>query len=117
MPSLSRRQLEPTTLVASWKQSKEDALDAGAFRFVEMQFRRIKNGTTGGGSGGRIFLSHSATNESETFRQLAGTEMATDAAGDSIQFFSLEHFTRFLRLETDANVAGSPVFACEIILK
>ena len=117
MPSLARTQLAPTSLVPNWKQSKDEVLDAGAFTTAGIQFRRLKNGTTGGGTGGRILVSQSATNESETFRPVSGAEMATDAAGDTVVYFFTESFTRFLRLETDADVAGSPVISCEIILK
>lgn len=110
MASSSVRQLPVQTVIANLVQPREEVTDAGAYNKAQIQFRVLK-----AGSAGTVTLQHAAVNEPDAFKDVSGAQWNLNATTNS--FTTVADFLRYLRVVSDANVAGSPVAMMDIILK
>jgi len=109
MASRYVRLLDPTVLVASSSQAKEDVVDLGAYTTLVAHVRVLK-----AGGAGNVFLQHAAVNEVDAWVTLAGTTVALNGTGGVV---SATNFLRYVRWATDALVAGAPVALIDIVAK
>lgn len=110
MASLYHRLLPITSLTASQVQTRDEVLDIGAYRVLEIQVRVISAGTAG-----NLKLQHAAVNEPDAFKDLSGASFALTPASN--QVMSISNFLRYLRWVTDNGVAGGPVALIDIVAK
>lgn len=110
MASQWKRLLDGATVTANWKQPKEDAFDAGAYRVLELQCRVVKPGTAGS-----ILLEHAAVNDEAAFVALTGISWLAD--GSTGSFKAVNDFLRYVRVAGDNAVAGSPAVILDLIAK
>ena len=113
MASRYVRLLDPTVLVASAKQDKEDALDLGAYTTLQAQVRVLE---IGGAGPGNVYLEHAAVNEPDAYVPIAGTNVLV-TAGATGAVVPVTGFLRFVRWATDAGVVGAPVVLIDIVAK
>lgn len=110
MASTAHRILAYQTLQASQVQARDEVLDAGAYRVLQIQARVLVAGT-----GGNVTLQHAAVNEPDAFQDLSGASWALNAT--SKNFATVTDFLRYLRWVTDAGVTGIPSAVIDIIAK
>lgn len=88
-------------------QPRELWLDLGAFETLEIMVRVLKTGT------GNLFILHSAVDsEPESWHN---TGVAIDLTELGTQFFTVSHFTRYIRWKSD--LGGSPIVIIDIVAK
>ena len=103
------RLLEPTNVIASWSQSRDEVFDAGAYNQVQAHCRVLKAGTAG-----TIRLQTAAVNEVDAWVDVTGLVWTLSGTGSLL---TSVNFLRFLRVATDGAVAGGPVALIDLVLK
>ncbi len=119
MSSLYHRVLEPTVITTGYKTPKEDVLDAGAFTRGELQFRRLKDGTS---AATYLRVQHAAVNEDDAFIDAkdpsgADLQVVLDNSAAGNKHMWCENFLRFIRLVAVGTVTGSPVVLADSVWK
>lgn len=111
MASQSVRILDAQTLSASKSSPREQVLDLGAYKQLNVHGRILK-----AGSAGTLVLQHAAVNEDDAFVDLP--DMSWDVSSTSNSSFEeASSFLRFVRWKTDGSVASSPVALIDIVAK
>lgn len=114
MASMYVRLLDPQALSASKESPREQVIDFGAYKQLNVDVRVIKAGT--GTAAGTIKLQHAAVNEPDAFRNLTNASWVIDSTGTG-GYLEITAFLRFVRWVTDSNVAGSPVVLIDVMAK
>ncbi len=119
MSSLAQRLLDPTVVTTGFKTAKEDVLDVGAYAKGELQFRRLKDGTS---ATTYLRLQHAAVNEEDAFMDAkdpagANVEIVLDNAAASVKHVSCANFLRYVRLVAIGTVTGGPVVLVDSVWK
>jgi hypothetical protein len=100
-------------VAASWKQGRDEVIDVGAYRRLEVQFRLLKAGTAG-----TAWLETAPVDEDEAFQQVgAAVNLNGSGMTNNKQQISSDAFYRFARVVTDGAVAGSPVLTVDVVAK
>ncbi len=110
MPAESIDLLQPMTLTADWNQDQTEAVDLGGYTQLHLQINVLVAGTAG-----TIKIQHATRREKDWFEDIAGATVALNQSGPKT--ITVSSFSRFIRLATDGNVAGTPVAAGTIVAK
>ena len=117
MASQYARLLDPHTIVANFVPGRENWLDLGAYRVLEVSFRVLKSGT-GTDATALVKLQHAPVMEDEAFIDLVGATARTDSTATSIPtFVEVPAFTRYIRWVASSSVAGSPIVLIDLVAK
>lgn len=93
-----------------WTQSREDWLDLGAYKQLNVLFEILSTG-----SGGSVKVQHAAIPEDGNFVDITGMSSDTGTAG--ADFKTTEAFLRYIRVVSTSGLTGSPVVAIRVVAK
>lgn len=102
------RLLDAQVIGANEKQARDQVLDLGGYKQLNIQARILKAGTLGS-----VFIEDAAVNEEAAFtRTIASFSVVTPTNP-----IEVNGFLRFVRWRADANVAGGPAMLIDIVAK
>ena len=108
MAGIYRRLLDARAMSGSEVCERQDVLDLGAYRTLQLHVRVLKAGT-----GGSLKIQHTAQLQPEAWLDL-GLPIALIATSDALT--TETDFLRFVRWIT-SNAAGSPVAVVDVVAK
>ena len=113
MAALYKRLVDSRIITAKWTLAREEVLDVGAYRKLDVQFRLVKEGTAG-----TVWLESAPVNEADAWQQLgASASLLGTGFVNGKKQLSSEDFYRFLRVVSDGAVGGSPVLTVDVVAK
>jgi hypothetical protein len=102
------RLMEPRSLVANEKQPRDQWLDLGAYKELNIHARLLKAGTAG-----NVLIQDSAVPEDDGFVRT----IATISCQANTNPVTITGFLRNVRWIGDGSVAGAPVLLVDIVAK
>ena len=108
MASIYHRLMPQQAFAANQRPPKDEVLDLGAYRVVQVQTRIL----TAGGAG-NLILEHAAVNEPDAFKPVPS--MSWPTVTPTNDFKTINDFLRYLRWGGDGTVSGTPVALIDIV--
>jgi hypothetical protein len=117
MASQYIRILDTRALTANASSPREQVVDLGAYRVLEVMIRVVKAGT-GTDPTAVVKLQHAPVNEDDAFLDIAVTSVRVDTTAPNVPvFIEVPAYTRFIRWSTGGGVAGAPVVVIDVVAK
>lgn len=102
------RLLDAQVIAPNEKQPRDQALDLGGYKQLNIQARILKPGTAG-----TIFVEDAAVNEEAAFSRAIASFSVVNATNP----IEVNGFLRFVRWRADATIAGGPALLIDVVAK
>lgn len=109
--SMYHRLLDAQSIADNFEQTRDEVLDAGAYRILEVHCRIL---STTGTPDGTLKLQTAAVNEPEAWDDIAGASWSLNGSGGRPQITS---FLRYVRAVVVSQSSGSAVALIDIVAK